>query len=201
MRLTNTFSDLTIIILAGGKSTRMGRDKGFLNVGVDSFVKRILNVSQQLTSNIFISVNKTNQSNYQSLGVPLVVDEEPENGPIGGIVSSIKRLKTNWFLVLAVDSPLVTAISLNNLWMSKEGYEGVLYRSGHTIHPLVALYHKQTIPRWKNALSQGKLKITTLVETFHLLRIEVSGSNENAIQNINTPEEYSEVIKHVSNGN
>lgn len=185
-----TYQDVTIIILAGGKSSRMGEDKGLLQYEDVSFVKRALSTSNSLTQSIILSVGVQNAHLYQGLGVKVIVDETPDLGPLGGIVSAIKQVNTAWFVLLSVDSPKMTTDVIDTLWKNKSGYEAVVFESHKRIHPLVGLYQTNTKDKWKQALAENKLKITSIVEGLKLVKIEADSTIQEAIQNINTPQEY-----------
>lgn len=187
-------TDLTIIILAGGKSSRMGQDKGFLSLGVDSFAKSLVEVAKSITSNVFISVSIANSHRYTEFGVPLVVDEFEEKGPIGGITSVLKKVKTPWFGLVTIDTPFVTNTTFKDFWSNREGREAVMYSFNERIHPLVALYHSSTIEKWQNAMKEGRLKVTALVELFELKTIELPDNRVQELKNINTPQDYQAVI-------
>ena len=187
-------SDLTLIILAGGKSSRMGQDKGFLKLGDESFVKKLLEVAKRITPNILISVAKANEKSYKGFGFPLVVDEIEGKGPMAGITSALNNVKTQWFGLLTIDSPLVTKATLEELWCNRAGKEAVLYTGNHRIHPLVALYHSSTIEKWQEAMDENQLRVTALVESFDLKKIELAESRVKELKNINTPQEYQAVV-------
>ncbi len=191
---TGLHNDLTLIILAGGKSSRMGQDKGFLKLGAETFVKTLIEVAKGMTPNILISVAKANEESYRGFGIPMIVDEWNGKGPLGGITSAIRNVKTEWFGLLTVDSPFVTKATLEYLWSAKEYKEAVMYAENQRIHPLVALYHFSTIEKWQMALEKNQLKVTNLVESFDVMKIELPQNRLKELENINTPEEYRAVV-------
>ena len=190
MSIESIHNDLTIIILAGGKSSRMGKEKGFLRIGVDSFASKLIEVAKSVSSKVFISVAKANKELYSNFKMPLIEDELDDKGPLGGIVAALNEVKTPWFVVLSIDTPLVTKATIEGLWQQREKKEGVLYQVNGKAHPLVALYHIHTKELWQEALIMNKLKITSLVESFDLNVLELNIDRVKELKNINTPQEY-----------
>lgn len=187
-------NDLTIIILSGGKSSRMGRDKGLLATFKGAFIEDLVQMASRITSNVIISVSKETKRKYEYLNLPLIVDELENVGPLGGICASIKKVKTNWFLLLAVDSPLVTRTIVKSLWRNREKFEAVVFGNTHQIHPLVGLYSISTKNQWLKALGQNRLKITDIINSFNLKVLNPNERQEKELNNINTPEQYAQVF-------
>lgn len=194
MSHSSTYKELTIVILAGGQSSRMGTDKGLLALNNSSFGERLISMATNLTSKVIISVGKHNQEEYKNTAAKLVLDDVDEKGPMGGIVSVISKLETNWFLVISVDTPLIAEEMIAELWNNKSGYDAVVFGMGKRIHPLVGLYNRCTKPLWENAFTSNELKVTTLVNQFKLKVIEADRETSVNLKNINTPKEYQELI-------
>ena len=185
------YNEVTFVLLAGGKSTRMGSDKGKLVYNQTSFSDQLITIAKELTSKVLISVGKHNADSYSDLIA--IEDTHSEKGPIGGVVSVIPHIQTNWFFIVSVDTPLISKTLLHELWRNKEGYEAVVYNVSGRIHPLVGLYNTSTRNGWVNAFKLEKLKVTELVRSFNLKMIEASPDVVPLLKNINTPEEYKEL--------
>ena len=190
-----TYKDLTIVILAGGRSTRMGADKGLLEYKKSYFVKEVLDLANSLTPNVIVSVGEHNQGFYATQNIPFILDTVLDKGPVGGIASVLPHIKTNWFFVVSVDTPLVDERTIAELWNNKKGFEAVVFSSDNRIHPLVGLYHLLTKSKWLNAFDNDELKVSKLVEQFNLNKIVPNQEITDRLKNINTPEEYQELIK------
>ena len=194
MSVSITYRNLTIVILAGGQSTRMGIDKGLLAFRNGNFSEQLITLATSLTSNVIVSVGKHNQEVYKNKGAITVLDEVDAKGPMGGIASVISNIETNWFFVISVDTPLVTEEMIAELWNNKTGFDSVVYSTDNRIHPLVGLYNRSTKPLWENAFEFNKLKVTALVNQFKLKVIEANSEIKENLKNINTPKEYEELI-------
>tara|TARA_R110002050_G_scaffold252628_1_gene390864 strand:+ start:19951 stop:20544 length:594 start_codon:yes stop_codon:yes gene_type:complete len=194
MTASATYHDLTCVILAGGQSSRMGSDKGLLTIENTSFSKQLINLAKTLTPNVMVSVGKHNEEMYQNIGVVTVLDKVADKGPMGGIVSVLPYIKTNWFLVISVDTPLVTSEMITDLWENKTNFDSVVYSTDNRIHPLVGLYHISTKNKWQMALEQNELKVTKMVNSFAINIVYPSPEVAQKLKNINTPKEYQECI-------
>jgi len=187
--------DVSIVILAGGKSSRMGRDKGLLSWGSHSFIDHLVEQFERTTKEIWISVAAHNCKSYEKYQSILIQDQYEGLGPLGGINSVLSHIKTNWFYVISVDAPLITSHMLEDLWNSKNGFEAVVFETEGKIHPLIGLYHMNTGKVWKSALVENKLKITNLVCQMNYKSILANKDQMNQLKNINTPKDYKEVLK------
>ena len=191
---TKEYNDVTAIVLAGGKSTRMGQDKGLMPFQDGSFAEKVISTVNTITSNVLVSVNTSNIEAYQKLGVTTILDKVLEKGPIGGIVSVIPSILTSWFFVASVDSPLFTIELFQALWNEKNGKQAVIFTNQKQSYPLLALYHKSTISQWEDALKHNRLKVTDLVKSFDCKMIELSDNQANSVININTLSEYNALL-------
>ncbi|MGB0806993.1 MAG: molybdenum cofactor guanylyltransferase [Salibacteraceae bacterium] len=184
------YHDLSVIILSGGRSKRMGQDKGLLKGKEIRFVDQAIMTARSVSSHIFVSVGAHNKLFYNNLSEKVIVDVKDDLGPLGGIVSVLNHVHTPWFLVLSVDAPFVSTSSIQELWDNKQKAEGIVFESKGRIHPLIGLYNLKTKSKWQAAMSNNKLKITQIVESFHLQKLEAENNHVSHLKNINTPLEY-----------
>lgn len=134
---------ITGILLAGGKSRRMGKEKGTLRMGAVPLYQHPLNVLELLCDEILIS---TCQASLSQVPYQKVCDEIKEIGPLGGIYSCLKQSSNNLNLVLSYDMPLVTESLFRFLIRKKDSYELVLpAMSGKQPEPLCGLYTKSVL--------------------------------------------------------
>ena len=104
----------TAVLLAGGKSSRMGRDKSSLPVNGEPLWRRQLAILRATEpAEIFISGMRDGP--YAECGVEILADEFPDCGPLGGIATALRRCTSDHLLVLAVDMPAMTAAFLRTL--------------------------------------------------------------------------------------
>ncbi|MDX9925464.1 MAG: molybdenum cofactor guanylyltransferase [Ignavibacteriaceae bacterium] len=147
------YSDITGIILAGGKSSRMGINKCFLKIGEDSIIERILSIMKSVFDKVIIITNTPVE--YTNLGVMVHKDILKGFGPIGGIHSGLTHSSTDENFVISCDVPL----------MIKEMIEFITeYKSDKLIRfckacgynqPLAGIYRKGLIPEIEKFLNQS----------------------------------------------
>ena len=132
--------DITGIILAGGKSTRMGSDKGFLKFNGKSFIEYSIAALKPLVSQIIIV---SNNADYDIFNVKRVEDVIKEAGPLAGIYTGLKTSKTEFNLVLSCDVPLITKEILEMLIEAQDRQSDIIQivSQGKSM-PLIALYKK-----------------------------------------------------------
>ena len=191
------YQDVSVIILTGGQSKRMGTDKGRLEVSESTFFNHVLKLAQQISNQIFISVGIHNQEHYQNTNAMVVTDVVSNKGPMGGITSILPHITTHWLFVVSVDTPRVTGNMFRKLWDFKGGYEAVTFSSDNKIHPLIGLYSSNTFTSWNNAFDKDELKITSLVKSFNINVIDADNETAKRLRNINTPQEYKELLESV----
>jgi molybdopterin-guanine dinucleotide biosynthesis protein A len=183
-------NDVTIIILAGGKSSRMGNDKGTLAISDTTFIDKLFQWVHKFSDHIYISVADHNKDQYRKYDKYIVQDVFENYGPLGGINSVIGKIQTKWFFVLSVDTPLVTSALLQALWINKKEYEAIFFEMNKRIQPLIGLYNSNTVSIWKNALENNELKVTQVVRKMNYKCVDVNKEDIRLLKNINTPEDY-----------
>jgi molybdopterin-guanine dinucleotide biosynthesis protein A len=180
-------------ILAGGKSSRMGSDKGLLLLENKQFVTYIFDALSEVCNSIIVV---TSNHEYNKLGLKTIEDCIPNKGPVGGIYTVLKNTSTDLNLIISVDAPFVTSELLQ--WMLSnhklEDQITLLTNQGKEI-PLIAIYNSNLEPVFKKALDQDQLKLRDLVHSVKSNVLQVPEEFKNQIQNINTKEEYQNCLK------
>ncbi len=127
------------IILSGGKSSRMGTDKGLMNFNGKPLIQYSIDLLSTFCAETIISAN---DAAYEQFGLLIVKDEYPNCGPISGLHAALKASNYEWNLVVGCDTPFLQPELLENLLREKEGYEAVIPTHQHGTEPLIGLYHK-----------------------------------------------------------
>ena len=142
---------LSAVLLAGGESTRMGRDKATLEWrGVPLWAGQIEKL-RALTSDIFVSARSAVP--WRPADVKLVIDKLPPRGPLSGVAASLATMETDCLLVLAVDMPFITLSHLRRVCdCAKPGMGAVPVVNGK-VEPLVAVYPKRSASIFAEALN------------------------------------------------
>ena len=149
------------MLLAGGESTRMGRDKATLVWrGLPLWACQLQKL-RALTSNIFVSARSPVP--WRPADVKLVIDESPSRGPLSGLTASLGITETDCLLVLAVDMPFMTVSHLKKVCdCTKPGVGAVPVVNGK-VEPLAAVYPKRAGPIFTEALDGTDHSLQQLV--------------------------------------
>lgn len=151
------------VILAGGKSTRMGRDKAWLPLdGQPLLAKQIAVVRKLHPAELFISGRA--DTDYSSLGYPVLKDEFADAGPLAGIAAGLQAAAAPLVLVLAVDMPEMTSATLRDLVGRCGEGTGVVPRVGHRLEPLAAFYPTAAAPLALDLLRRQLRAVRTFAE-------------------------------------
>ncbi|PKB15846.1 molybdenum cofactor guanylyltransferase [Flavobacterium sp. 5] len=186
--------NVTAIILAGGKSERMGTDKGLLDLNGKPFITHICDALKPIVgSNILIiSSNKE----YDAFGYTRVEDIIENKGPVGGLYSALNASKTKVNLVLSVDVPFVSTELLEWLVASHDETFMVTQTTiGDKTSPLVGVYDRSMRVVFGEHIAGKQLKLRTVIDDVKHQTITVPEEWNNQVQNINTQEEYQNLIK------
>jgi molybdopterin-guanine dinucleotide biosynthesis protein A len=185
--------DIGIFILAGGKSTRMGRDKAFVEFEGRTLLARALALARSITPNVSIVGNREKFAAYATV----VEDVYRDRGPLGGIHAALLASQTDLNLMLAVDMPFVTQVFLQYLVIAaKQAFDAlvVVPRSAGRLQPLCAIYRGGFARQAEESLSVGKNKIDHLFPAvpnciIEETSLEAAGFSSVLFRNLNTPEE------------
>ena len=189
---------MTAVILAGGKSRRMGSNKAFLKLKGKTFIERQIELLREMFDEIFISANTP--SEYKYLNLPVFKDIYPEKGPLGGIYTSLVNSSSFYTFMLACDMPFVESGLIKHLKGFTKEYDVVVPKSERGLEPLHAFYSKNCIDPIKRELDADNLRIISFfphvkVKIVELESLTSPDSFKNSIKNLNTRNEY-EVAKN-----
>jgi len=184
---------VTGVILAGGKSRRMGRDKAFLPFGDGLLIERVIEVIRQVTEDVLLITNTPER--YQRFGLPMCSDVIPEAGSLGGIYTGLAHAKTPHSLCLACDMPFVKPAFLRVLCDTAPEADVVIPKNAEDFQPLCAIYSQTCREPIRQRIEAGRLKITGFFDQVCVRVIEGDllaryDPHDVMFFNANTPEEY-----------
>jgi molybdenum cofactor guanylyltransferase len=162
---------VTAIVLAGGKSSRLGRDKALEKIGGKYLIERVIHSLSQLGEDIIVVTAAPNQ--LSDLNVEKVLDTYPRTGAKVGLCTGINASLSFYSLVVACDMPFLNIDLLRYLLDSASGYDAAIPRIGDKIEPLHAVYSKNCIPILEEQISKDKLKISDLFNEINVRYVEV----------------------------
>ena len=181
------------IILAGGQSRRMSREKPLLPVNGGYLIETIIAQIRPCFDQILISAG--NRRKFAFLGLPVVEDEAPGQGPLLAILSALRASPHAGNFILACDIPVVNIPFLQTILAKAAHWEIVVprYHDGKT-EPLFAVYNRSIIPAIERQLGTGDRRISSLFKTCRSEFVPMDG--QKWFRNLNTYEEYHAYIQN-----
>ena len=184
---------MTAIILAGGKSQRMGFNKAFLQYGDKTFIEHQIDRLKKIFDEIIISANDADI--YARLNLPVVSDIMPGKGPLGGICAGLIRSASRHSFVVACDMPFVDEDVILYLKEQIDDYDVVVPQTSRGLEPLHAFYSRNCIQPIRRCLNEEKLRIIDFfaevkVKVVHEQELKGLDGSTQSLANLNTPEEY-----------
>jgi molybdenum cofactor guanylyltransferase len=181
------------IILCGGRSTRMGADKGALAFGQETMLERITRILGSITTNVII-VGRRDQS------AVTVHDPVEDQGPLAGIAAGLSASTTDLNLVVACDMPLIDPAVLQRLTMMIEDADiCVAVNDGHA-SALCGIYRSRVAPTAQALFDAGERRVMRLLDHVQTKRVDAAVFRDidpdlNTFKSCDTPEAYQSALK------
>lgn len=188
--------ELTAIVLCGGKSTRMGTDKGMVQIMGRTMVEHVIAHVRPLCNRILIS---TNFDVYKYLGYEVIKDQWQDFGPAAGILSCLYASDTESNLVISCDLPMATTSLFEKLYGYSVDADITVPRINTHFQPLCGYYRTNIRDQFKDFLLSGEKSMQFIIQYFNFRLISqemVPGINlEKELQNFNSPEDLESLRK------
>jgi molybdenum cofactor guanylyltransferase len=191
-----------VIILCGGKSTRMGHDKATLPFGPEMMLQRIVRIAGHVVppERIVVVAATTQELPPLPSTVAIARDKWPERGPLQGLAAGFEATspKVEAIYVTGCDVPLLVPDFIERMFDLLDSYEIAVPRDQY-YHPLAAVYRHSVSSRVQKLLEINALRLTGLLEMAHTREISVSELRDvdaglMSLANLNTPEDYQRAL-------
>jgi len=187
---------VSLAVLSGGGSGRMGQDKALMPFLGRPLILRIMERLAPLADEIILSANRP--EGYAFLGLPIHPDLQPDCGVLGGLYTSLSAAQGEYVAAVACDMPFASATLFEYELdlLSTNEVDVVIPSTPNGLEPLHAVYRRKTcLPVIQSALSSGQLKLIgwfsqvrlRMVTPAEIAHYDLSGL---AFWNLNTPEEF-----------
>jgi len=185
-----------VVVLAGGKSQRMGRDKLTLSLEGQTLLESAVNRFQKAFKSVYLSVADENK--YPEINAPRIVDIFPGAGPMSGLHAALTGLDGDGIFLVAADLPFASPDAAKRIIeLCGNSDASVLRLSDGLLEPLFGFYRKPLLGACEKALREGRYNMTGLLSegsTRFVAPHELEGLwNERLITNINFPEDYAKL--------
>lgn len=176
---------MKIYILSGGKSSRMGEDKGLKLLNGKPLISYLLNQIETLDIEIKIVANIPL---YDQFGFQTIPDKIKEKGPLGGIFSALSDANQD-VLILSADTPVISKKIIMKLIHQKKENQINIISYNDKIQPLCGIYPIKLLSQIEEKIKNDELKMMNLLQEFPTNYIKIEGEKP-AFINVNTPEDF-----------
>jgi len=186
----NAKHTMTAIIFAGGKSSRMGKDKALLPfAGYNTLSEFQYNKLTSLCDKVYIS-SKENKFDFDAT---VITDRYEENSPLVGIISIFEALEVDEVFILSVDAPFVNKEVIEKLLNHEEEFDAIIAKSTSGAQPLCGVYRRSILPLAQKHLSEGNHRLNDLLGEAHTQFVMFE--DDTPFINLNHPHEYEQAMK------
>ena len=186
--------EVTGVLLAGGKSRRMGEDKRYLVVGEQTLLERGLGVLRSMFHEVLVVIAQ--DSAPLDIDARVVRDLVPDCGSLGGIYTGLIQATSPYIFTVACDMPFLNQAVITQFTTRRDTADIVMARLATRLHPMHALYGKGCLPTMEQMIVARQLKIQELVSHASLRVQYVTEADLLSIDpswrsfhNVNTPED------------
>jgi len=181
-----------VVIFAGGKSTRMGKDKALLPFG------RYTTLSQyqyHRLSKFFTEVYLSAKENKFNFKAQIIIDKYPEDSPLVGIISIFETLNVEKIFILSVDAPFISKEIIDKLIQHRADCDAVVAKSSSGLQPLCAVYCRSILDIAKKHLEEKNHRLTSLLNdaNTHTVYFE----KDTYFSNLNYPHDYEKALTRI----
>lgn len=192
--------EATGIILAGGQSSRMKQNKAFLELTGQALIDRTLALFKEIFNEVIISSNE--RELYLNYHVPIIADNTPGLGPIGGIQAGLEAARYNTCFFVACDMPFLNPEVIIYMAQWKDSYDVIVPQGKKGLNPLHAFYSRSCLPYLERNIRQRKLRVIDLYDACRVRYIKEEeltafGDPERFLCNVNTPEDWLRVSRQL----
>lgn len=190
----NTTFDIDAVILAGGQSRRMGCNKALLPFEGKPLIAHIVDRVQPVVRDLRISTNDADA--FAFLGLPLVPDLLPDQGPLMGIASGLRASEREWTLMVATDMPDPPLNQLPAMLdLTATSPCVVLRATGGRIQPLFGLYHRSLADKILSLLASGERRVLTFINACGAAELAL---DQVSVSNLNDRRAYEAALDRAS---
>ncbi|NLI93869.1 MAG: molybdenum cofactor guanylyltransferase [Peptococcaceae bacterium] len=195
---------VTGVLLTGGESRRMGKNKALLELDGKPLIERTLDILRKTCSEVVIS--SRSEDLYSSYGYQVIPDIFPGKGPLGGLYSVLQKASYEYLFLAACDMPFLDETSIRYIYSRMDDFDAIVPYALGRMHPLHAFYHKRITPLVEEKIQKDQLRIVDVLsecrmkilksedgEDFYKNRIDQS------VVNVNTPDEWVTMLNKVKN--
>ncbi len=187
------------VILAGGMSRRMGRDKAALPFGEETMLSHLVGLYRPFFDLTAVSLNISGR--FDTYGAMEVVDRRPGQGPMAGLEAAFLDTGADVIFLTGTDLPLGDPALARHLLTLLDSHDVCMIRSARGVEPLFAVYSVSCLPAIQKALDEGRRSMFHMLEQLNTLELTPDQLSqfdvERVLTNVNDPQEYARVMSTI----
>ncbi|MBO9540331.1 molybdenum cofactor guanylyltransferase [bacterium] len=188
------------VLLAGGKSQRMGQDKARLPFGSEPLAARVYRTLAEVFPQVVVV---TNQPDFPVPGAFCISDRFPGNGPLEGLASAFEAIDADRVLLVACDMPFLQPELLRALANEPDDADVIAPRTPRFREPLLAIYSRRLLPVLRERLGAGDCRVCGLIDDVNHREIGPEALRQHdpelrSFWNLNRPEDYEQALELLS---
>ena len=194
---------VSAIVLAGGQSRRMGRDKALIDYQGRPIIAHVIDTLHAVADDIVVVSNRSDL--YSPFGARVVADYDPPCGPLGGIAAGLQAAMHPLAVVVACDMPFLNVTLLRWLIDLAEGYDAVVPQTGTEFEPLHAVYRRECYRPIVRRLERGERRVISFFADVRLRPVPEVGwraldPEGRSLVNLNTPDDLNQLSASPAHG-
>ncbi len=192
----------SFIILCGGRSKRMGKDKGSMILNGKPMILHVLDTISNIADEIILVLRDEDQvKRYKELledkysSLKFVTDKTKDKGPLIGLFTGLSAIRSDYAQILPCDSPFISRIFVLNMFKAAEygEFEALVpqWEDGH-IEPLHSIYKKTVLNTINNLIKEQQMDVKSLIMNINARYMDIKklDSTAKSFQNINTFKDF-----------
>ncbi|OCQ93284.1 molybdenum cofactor guanylyltransferase [Oscillatoriales cyanobacterium USR001] len=189
---------IAVLILAGGQSSRMGKDKALLVLDNQCFIQRICEVATALTSEVYVLTPwRDRYQEFLPFPVQFLLEPNHGNGPLIALFEGLNQISADWILLLACDLPLLK-INVLQAWINQleripDSVLAVVPCQNSIWEPLCGFYRQQSLTSLQDFIDKGGKSFQNWLSEISAMPLLIGESETQMLWNCNTPEEFEEL--------
>lgn len=192
----------TAIILAGGKSSRMGENKALLPFGDRPLIQRVVDELRPHFDDLILVTNQP-EAHMAMADIRLVSDVHPHQGPLGGILSGLLASRGRHNMVVSCDMPFLNHLLLDYMWTLRNWGDVVVPLTHEALSPMCAIYDRHVLPELASALAAGERKVMGLyprLKVHYVREDELKAYDPQLLsfRNVNTRDDYEAALRELA---
>jgi len=178
---------VTVQIMAGGRSRRMGTDKALVKLDGKTLLERAVEKWKGWGEATFLSVGNEERGTLAPAGIVPVFDRFPSHGPLGGLHGGLVECRSEFLLICPVSDPFLNTDHAERLLCNIGGADACVYEVDGAVNPLFGLYRRTCLDVVYTMLAQGELSLERMLEMVNTVVLPAENSAD--FRSIDTPEE------------